>query len=169
MVDEGTELLQRAGIPVFAYPDVAVRMFTYLWRDRPTTCGCCTRRPSARRGRRRRGEPRARARVIDAARAAGRTVLSEDESKEILSAYAIPVAETRVATSVDAAVDAADAIGYPVVVKLYSHTITHKTDVDGVRSTCPMPMRSARRIGPSRRPSSGTGAPSTSRASPSSR
>ena len=63
----------------------------------------------------------------------GRTTLSEPESKELLDAYGIPVAETRVATSVDAAVAAADDIGYPVVVKLVSHTITHKSDVGGVR------------------------------------
>jgi len=130
-VDAGTELLQRAGIPVFAYPDVAVRMFTYLWRSADdlrllyetpaldTDAGEVSRERAAS--------------VIDEARSAGRTVLSEDESKEILAAYAIPVAETRVATSVESAVEAADTIGYPVVVKLYSHTITHKTDVDGVR------------------------------------
>jgi acetyltransferase len=132
MVDAGTELLQRAGIPVFAYPDVAVRMFTYLWRS-ADDLRLLYETPALAEADAGEVSPDRAARVIDAARSAGRTVLSEDESKEILSAYAIPVAETRVATSVEAAVEAADAIGYPVVLKLYSHTITHKTDVDGVR------------------------------------
>ncbi len=71
--------------------------------------------------------------MIEAARSEGRTLLTEFESKQVLSAYAIPITETRIAQTVDDAVAAAEAIGYPVVVKLYSHTITHKTDVGGVQ------------------------------------
>jgi len=70
--------------------------------------------------------------VIDAVRATNRTILTEDESKSVLAAYGIPITETVVAESVDEAVAAAETIGYPVVVKLYSRTITHKTDVGGV-------------------------------------
>jgi acetyltransferase len=131
-VDAGTELLQRAGIPVFAYPDVAVQMFTYLWRS-AEDLRLLYETPSLAETGHGDVDPRRAARIIEAARAAGRTLLSEDESKEVLAAYAIPVAETRVAADVEAAVEAADAIGYPVVLKLYSHTITHKTDVGGVR------------------------------------
>jgi acetyltransferase len=75
--------------------------------------------------------------LISNARAEGRTTLSEPESKELLDAYGIPVAETRVATTADEAVAAAEDIGYPVVVKLLSHTITHKSDVGGVRLDLP--------------------------------
>jgi acetyltransferase len=80
--------------------------------------------------------------AIDAARAAdiirsalgdGRTLLDEYESKALLAAYGIPVTETAVARTEAEAVAAADRFGYPVVVKLYSHTITHKTDVGGVQ------------------------------------
>jgi acetyltransferase len=71
--------------------------------------------------------------VVDAAIAEGRTMLTEAESKQVLAAYGIPVAETKVAASEADAVAAADAIGYPVVVKLNSRTITHKTDVGGVK------------------------------------
>src|SRR5262249_54188260 len=63
----------------------------------------------------------------------GRTILTEEESKRFLAAYRIPTVETRVTTSEEAAVDAADKIGYPVVLKLHSETITHKTEVGGVR------------------------------------
>ena len=54
------------------------------------------------------------------------------KSKAVLAAYGIPITETLVATSPDEAEAAAATIGYPVAVKLYSRTITHKTDVGGV-------------------------------------
>jgi acetyltransferase len=66
-------------------------------------------------------------------RATGRTILTEYESKRVLAAYDIPTVETRLASSADEAVEIAEAIGYPVVLKLNSETITHKTDVGGVR------------------------------------
>ena len=80
-----------------------------------------------------------------------------------------PSRETRIAPSEDEAVAAAEAIGYPVVLKLHSHTITHKTDVGGVQ----LNLRRRRR-GPRGLPRDpglpwhSGGAPSTSRASPSS-
>jgi acetyltransferase len=61
-----------------------------------------------------------------------REVLSEVEAKQVLEAYDIPVVKTIVATSADEAVRAAEAIGFPVAVKILSHDITHKTDVGGV-------------------------------------
>jgi acetyltransferase len=66
-------------------------------------------------------------------RAAGRTILTEFESKALLAAYGLPVVETVIAASEDEAVAAADKMGYPVVTKIYSETITHKTDVGGVQ------------------------------------
>jgi acetyltransferase len=75
--------------------------------------------------------------ILSQARQQGRTLLTEVESKEILAAYGIPVVPTRVAASSEAAVEAAEAIGYPVVLKLYSHTLTHKTDVGGVQLNLP--------------------------------
>jgi acetyltransferase len=71
--------------------------------------------------------------LIDRAREAGRTLLTEVESKQLLGAYGIPTVETRVATNEAEAVTHAEAIGYPVVLKLFSETITHKTDVGGVQ------------------------------------
>ena len=72
-------------------------------------------------------------RILREAREQGRTILTEYESKQLLKAYGIPVVETRIATTQEAAVEAAEEIGYPVVVKLHSYTITHKTDVGGVQ------------------------------------
>jgi acetyltransferase len=70
--------------------------------------------------------------LIEAARAQGRTLLTEHESKQILAAYGIPVVPTQVATTEDEAITIAQQIGYPVVLKLHSHLITHKNDIGGV-------------------------------------
>jgi acetyltransferase len=71
--------------------------------------------------------------MTEAARQAGRTLLTEFESKQLLAAYGIPVVETRVANDPEEAVSIAKELGFPVALKLHSETITHKTDVGGVR------------------------------------
>src|SRR6202007_784025 len=63
----------------------------------------------------------------------GRTLLNEFEAKRLLACYGIPVVETRIAESEEAAAAIASQIGYPVVVKLLSNTIAHKSEVGGVR------------------------------------
>ena len=70
--------------------------------------------------------------LIAAARALGRAVLSEPESKAFLHAIGIPVpAGCVVKTAADAA-KIAEAIGFPIVVKAVSHVLTHKTDAGGI-------------------------------------
>jgi acyl-CoA synthetase (NDP forming) len=71
--------------------------------------------------------------IIDRARTQGRKILSEVESKQLLEEAGIPTARARLATSRDAAVQAARDIGFPVVLKVVSAQITHKTDVGGVK------------------------------------
>jgi acetyltransferase len=62
-----------------------------------------------------------------------RTILTEYESKQLLAAYNIPVTTTKLAHSADEAVAVAEAIGYPVVLKLHSEKVTHKSDKGGVK------------------------------------
>ncbi len=62
----------------------------------------------------------------------GRTILSEVESKRFLAAYGITTFNTYTATNIDEVVNTANSIGYPVVIKILSPDITHKTDVGGV-------------------------------------
>jgi acetyltransferase len=69
---------------------------------------------------------------VQQVRATGRTLLNEFESKKLLAHYGIPAVETRMAENEEQASACASAIGYPVVLKLLSNTIAHKTDVDGV-------------------------------------
>ena len=131
-VEKGAAILREAGIPTFPYPDTAVRLFNATWRFADDLKALYETPTSPRDGD---DDPdRARtALIVDEARRDGRTLLTEAESKALLAAYGIPITETVIAGSPDEAVAAAGRIGYPVVVKLYSHTISHKTDVGGVQ------------------------------------
>lgn len=70
--------------------------------------------------------------IITAARSENRTYLLEHESKTIMQIYKIPVTRFEVAETVDAAVKAAEKIGYPVVLKILSPDVIHKSDIAGV-------------------------------------
>jgi acyl-CoA synthetase (NDP forming) len=71
--------------------------------------------------------------IIDRARTQGRKILTEVESKQLLEEAGIPIVRARLATTSDAAVQAARDIGFPVVLKVVSPQITHKSDVGGVK------------------------------------
>ncbi len=70
--------------------------------------------------------------VIERALAQGSRVLDEVQAKALLDAYRIPIVPTRVARTADEAAAMAAAIGYPVVLKLLSPQVSHKSDVGGV-------------------------------------
>ena len=70
--------------------------------------------------------------VVEDALADGREWLNEHEAKRVLAAYGIPTVETAVARDLDELTAEADRLGYPVVVKILSPDITHKSDVGGV-------------------------------------
>ena len=70
--------------------------------------------------------------IVDQARAEGRALLSEVEAKAMLAEHGVAVIDTRLAASVDEAVEIADQLGYPVALKVVADEITHKTDVGGV-------------------------------------
>lgn len=131
-VSAGERILNDAGIPTFSYPDTAARIFNYMWRYTYNLAGLYETPNLAEEHAHTDHRQEAHA-IIREAREAGRTLLTEAESKRLLAAYGIPTVETRVATTEEAAVAEADALGYPVVLKLHSFTITHKTDVGGVR------------------------------------
>ncbi len=129
----GRAILQRAGIPTFPYPDTAAQAFAAMWRS-TAHLRSLYETPSLAVGPGEQEPDRERvARMIAMVWQAGRTLLTEPESKEVLSAYGIPTVQTRVATSAEEAVRCAEEIGYPVALKLWSETVTHKTDVGGVQ------------------------------------
>jgi len=129
-VGAGVDILNRAGIPTFEFPDAAARAFCDMGRF-ADNLRALYETPVPRTGDD--GDPAAAGEIIDAARAEGRTLLDEAEAKAVLAAYGIPVVPTRVARDRDEATAAARAIGFPVAVKLWSRVITHKTDVGGVK------------------------------------
>src|SRR3984893_10508655 len=129
----GEKVLNTAGIPTFPYPDTAARAFTYMWRYNFNLHGLYET-PTLVESLEPEGASRSRAaQVIDKAQSRGRVLLTELESKQILSYYGIPTVETRAAQNEDEAVKHASRIGYPIVLKVFSETITHKTDVGGVK------------------------------------
>jgi acetyltransferase len=132
-VEPGEDILNVAGIPTFKYPDTAARAFYYMYRY-AYNLRSLYETPAAFGDQQADASGRAKAEsIIQTARKQDRTILTEFESKQLLSAYGIPTVDTRVAKSEDQAVKLADEIGYPVVLKLFSETITHKTDVGGVQ------------------------------------
>lgn len=132
-VSAGTQILNQANIPTFPYPDTAVRLFNYMWRytynlraiyETPSLSADSDLWSPDRS---------AAANIVTSARKNDRTLLTEYASKQLLAAYGIPTIATSIATSDREAVEIADRLGYPVVLKLHSETITHKTDVGGVQ------------------------------------
>lgn len=132
-VAEGKAILNASAIPTFEYPDTAARSFCYMWRyshnldalyETPALTAGLTANARGHAG---------AAAIIKAAQKARRTILTEVESKQILDAYEIPTVPTRIAKGEDEAVRIAAELGPTVVLKLHSETITHKTDVGGVK------------------------------------
>lgn len=123
---QGLAELNAAGIPGYRFPESAARALATMYRYRRWL-----ERPA--------GEVRAFdadretvAGILAAAKAEGREKLSETEVMRVLQAYGIPVAPYAVARTADEAAGAAAEIGYPVVAKVLSPRIIHKSDVGGV-------------------------------------
>ena len=70
--------------------------------------------------------------IVEQARAEGRTILTEIEAKQLLEAAGVPVSPARLAKTKDHAVAEATKLGFPIVLKIVSNQITHKSDVGGV-------------------------------------
>ena len=128
-VEKGAQILKDAGIPCFPYPDEAAKTFAKMWKhsyqlkalyETPPIRDSITEKPAIVDE------------IIQKALSEGRDLLTEMESKDLLKAYGIPVVETIICESADEAKKAAEKLTYPVVAKLHSETITHKTDVGGV-------------------------------------
>ncbi len=131
-VEAGIRILNRAGIPTFDYPDTAVRLFNHMWRY-SSNLKSLYETPEVPHDT---GDDPDRARVkeiLEQVRSENRTILTEYESKAVLGAYRIPITPLELADTPDQAVEYAEKMGYPVVLKLNSLTVTHKLDVGGVQ------------------------------------
>jgi acetyltransferase len=128
----GVEVLNDAGIPTFSYADTAARAFCYMWRYSYNLRALYETPSLAEEVEAGDSSAEKVSEIVNSVRRTGRTILTEVESKQILKHYGIPVVETRMARTPDEAANVAKALGFPVVLKVFSETITHKTDVGGV-------------------------------------
>lgn len=136
-VHAGRAILNAADIPTYDYPDGAALAFVRM-RERHLRLQWLaeSREAHAEAG----GVAAwhaAVAPVIDGVQKSGRALLTEEEAKGLLQAAGIPVVETHAALDEDSAIAAAEALGFPVAVKLLSHTVTHKSDAGGVKLNLP--------------------------------
>ena len=129
----GEAALNSAGIPTFPFPDTAARAFTYMWRYTYNLRGLYETPILGDQSEIANASRTQVEQIIQNSRQKGRLLLTEMESKQVLSLYGIPTVETRVATTEDEAAAIAAKLGFPIVLKVYSETITHKTDVGGVK------------------------------------
>lgn len=131
-VMEGAKLLDQAGIPAFPYPDSAAKIFATMWRHKKAMEE--TAHYSLGQGTEDFTKSRDKVQeIIKELLLEGRYLLTEEESKKVLNAYHIPTVQTIHAKTEEEAATVAKELGFPVVVKLHSTTITHKSDVGGVK------------------------------------
>jgi acetyltransferase len=124
---EVVKILQDGGIPCFALPGEAARAMSAMVRYheiRNLEIGEVQTYSDI--------EKAAGARIMEAAKASGKSILSAEAVYSILEAYNIPVADWRMAANADEAEKAAAEIGYPVVIKADAESIVHKSDMGGV-------------------------------------
>ncbi len=126
-VAEGVEVLQRGKVPHYATPERAVDALTKMvdyttWLNKPPRI---IRRFAVNTTK--------VDRVIHLNRKRGQLDIGEQDAKAILAAYGFTIPQDRMARSPEEAVAAASRIGYPVVMKIVSPDITHKSDVGGVK------------------------------------
>jgi acetyltransferase len=129
-VEKGISILNEASIPTYDTPEEAVNTFMHmhsysynlkLLQETPREL-----HTELNLDRKKAGE------IIKRSLGKNATLLPEPESKEVLSSYGIPVNRTLISTSPEHAVDIAEEIGFPVVLKIHSPDIVHKTEAGGV-------------------------------------
>lgn len=130
-VYEAREILEAGSIPTYRYPESAVDVFMAMYRfDQNQKLLYET--PASIPGNFSPNTAEARA-VIEKVKAEGRIAFTEFEAKQLLSAYELPVLEPKIATNAEEAAQMAAETGFPVVMKIVSPDILHKTDIRGVR------------------------------------
>jgi acetyltransferase len=125
--DAGAKILTANGIPNYDTPERAASTFKAMSQYREIL-----RRPPLGDGRFDVDDDAVR-KLLDSARAEDRMEIGDAEARSILTAYGFTIPRSEVATDADQAVRLADQFGYPVVLKIASPDILHKTDVGGVR------------------------------------
>ena len=126
-ISKARAMLMEAGIPCYSFPEPAVKSIEamyqfYLWKNRPEAQYAeisCDKELALK--------------VVREHEARNEPEIVEFEAQEVLKAYGLPTPKTVLARSSDEAGAAAEEIGYPVVLKIASPHISHKSDVGGVK------------------------------------
>jgi len=125
-VEKGVKYLKKHGIPNYLCPEDAVMVLEKMWQRQHWLSQPLSTYFQIQ-------ADRARVRyLLEMAKRQGRFHLTETEAREILKAYGFSLPQTRLARTKEDAVEAAKNIGFPVVLKIVSPDISHKTDVGGV-------------------------------------
>ncbi len=136
-IGPGAAPFRQAGIPTLPYPDTAARVFAALAEhaahlrdltETPIPPTPAAELAEADADRWARGDA-----IIAQVQAEGRLMLDEIESKRLLNKHGLAMVETLVASTEDEAVAAAEAIGWPVALKVYSRQIASRAEIGGVR------------------------------------
>lgn len=129
-VEEANEILNRNGLPTYSTPERAIKTYTYMYQytrnlaqlyETPEELPIELHTPA---------QPLLN--IMRKASKEEREILTEIEAKAFLEAYGIKTVKTKLVKTEGEAVSTAKQLGYPVVLKVYSPQITHKTDVGGV-------------------------------------
>ncbi|MEW6026066.1 MAG: acetate--CoA ligase family protein [Planctomycetota bacterium] len=124
IADRGTEIIKQAGIPCYSYPEQAITAFKAMsqyhnWLNKPQEAEVkLAHKP-----------PTAVKKILEPAN----KTLTTDDVLKILQHYDIPVPDFRLAQSLEDSLDYAEEVGYPVVLKIVSPDVSHKTDFGGVK------------------------------------
>ncbi len=129
-VQAGRDVLAQSSIPTFDSPEAAIHAFLHMVQYRRNQ-ELLYERPEALPEDWQPAGERVKA-IIARARAEKRNLLNEAEAKELLASYGLPVVLSVPCATMEEAVKAAKQVGFPVVLKLLSSTVTHKSDVGGV-------------------------------------
>lgn len=128
-IDSAVDLLNAAGIPTYDTPERAVRAFLYMV-EYARSLEMLLEVPSKSGGQMVFDQKKVRKLI---AAASAQEFLPETDSKKILAAYGLPMIRTEIAETVEQASRIGREMGYPLVMKVHSADITHKTDAGGIR------------------------------------
>lgn len=126
---ESAKMLSAAGIPSYPFPETAISVISGMTRY----AGIRQRSPREKAGKITGTRPDRVKDILLRVKNDRRLVLLGSEAAQVAGAYGIPVAPVKLATTMENAVRIAEEIGYPVVLKVASPKIMHKTDIGGVR------------------------------------
>ena len=126
-VEEASKLLVENGVPCFDFPEKAIQTISAMYTYKRFLSQSATEPATFIDVNKERVKE-----IIASARGDGRVVLLSTEAADVVGAYGIPVPANRLVKTAEEAVKAADEFGYPIVLRIVSPDILHKTDIGGV-------------------------------------